>query len=69
MNPEAKLYVVRPDDGTAFLRLREIYPRGTAYKFESSRSEPGRDLGYFVILVPAAGEAPMAPLPNTRPVR
>ena len=72
LNPEAKLYVVHPDDGTGFLRLREIYPRGTAYRFESSRSEPGqysRIFNFFVILVPAAGEVPMAPLPNTRPVR
>ena len=69
LNPEAKLYVLHPEDGTGFLRLREVYPRGTAYKFESSRSEPGREFGFFVILVPAAGEAPLAPLPNTHPVR
>ncbi len=68
-NPEAMMYVVSLEGATTLLRLQEIHRPGSVYKFESSRSEPGRDLGVFVFLVPAEGEAPMAPLPNTHLIR
>ncbi len=69
LSPEAKLYVVALDDGTSLLRLQEIHPRGSTYKFESPKTRPGLDFGLFVFVVPAEGEAPMQPLPNTHLIR
>jgi hypothetical protein len=69
LSPEAKLYVVTLGDEPSLRRLQEIYPQGSTYKFESSRSQPGRDFGFFVFLVPAKGQGAVTPLPNTHLVR
>jgi len=65
-NADEKLYVVNED--ASLHRLQGMYPQGSTYRFESSRSQPGVDLGFFVFLVPAAGKA-VTPLPNTHLLR